>query len=219
MLPVTSRLLTLTRLAAKYFNGLLMPGIYHIHIVWKINIPSILTFLFSCSLFLRISWLGKSWAVNTWRAVTRQIKNEQTKRIMKIFLVSVMGNVALAPWPAMVMLGQLISRAHNAKTLHSGLVRWHFMTNFDRLSYMMSPFDCLTCWPIQEAPGHYFYILWGSTDPCGPNLWDWNVNPSVTFVHAHPVKAFNHRCQISQVDGDITILAITKALVVPDHIL
>lgn len=96
MLPVTLRLLTFTRLAAKYFNGLLMPGIYHIHILWKINIPSILTFLFFFVVFAHfLAWKKLSSEYLTC-AVTRKIKNEQTKRIMKIFLVSVMGNVALA---------------------------------------------------------------------------------------------------------------------------
>lgn len=56
-------------------------------------------------------------------AVTRQIKNEQTKRIMKIFLVSVMGNVSLALWPALVVLGQHISSTHNAKTVRSNPIQ------------------------------------------------------------------------------------------------
>lgn len=105
-------------LVAKYFNDPLMPDIYHIHIVWEINIPNILI-LFS-SLFTVVHFLAwKELSSEYLRcAVTRQIKNEQTKRIMKIFLVSVMGNVGLALWPALVMLGQHISSTHNVKTVH-----------------------------------------------------------------------------------------------------
>lgn len=124
ILIVTLRLLTLTLLAPEYFNGLLMPGIYHIHILWKINIPSILTLTFFLFVVFAhfLAWKKLSSEYLTC-AVTRQIKNEQTKRIMKIFLVSVMGNVALALWPALLMLGQLISGAHNAQTIHFSLVR------------------------------------------------------------------------------------------------
>lgn len=77
-------------------NDPLMPDSYCIHILWEINIPNILV-LFS-SLFTVVHFLAWKELSSEYLtcAVTRQIKNEQTKRIMKIFLVSVMGNVGLA---------------------------------------------------------------------------------------------------------------------------
>lgn len=165
-------------LVPKYFYDPLMPDIYHIYILWEINIPNILV-LFS---LLCISWLGKSWAV----------KNEQTKRIIKIFLVSVMGNVGLALWPALVMLGQHISSTHNVKMVHSNprgfsshvcrcrrTGRWllalvivtlccpRFVALRIRADIGNHLLADLISWPIHEASGHGFYGLWGSTGPCG----------------------------------------------------
>lgn len=129
-------------------------------------------------------------------AVTRQIKNEQTKRIMKIFLVSVMGNVGLVLWPALVMLGQLKhtrckdgSLWSNPKCFTSSICRCcrtdscHLTHSTGHCSFKAALILWLSikradtgnhlsagliCWPIREASGHGFYGLWGSIGSCGP---------------------------------------------------
>jgi len=64
----------------KYFNDPLMPDIYYIHILWEINIPNILVLFssrFTVVHFLACKELSSEYLTC---AVTRQIKNEQTKK-------------------------------------------------------------------------------------------------------------------------------------------